>query len=98
MRIPYSRATVAQGRVNQAKAEEQPNTFASENGVTDITQTSSLDKPKQRMAGKFGHRVLEYMNDPAEQARTDSWMDSFGLSNEGAEFNQAKLNGAPPMA
>ena len=97
MRIPYSRASVTQGRANQAKANEQPNTFAVENGITDVTQISNLDVPKQRMAGKFGHRALEYMKNPAEQARTDTWMDLFGQSNEGLQFNQAKINGTPPM-
>ena len=93
----YSRSSVQQGRVNQAKAEEQPNTFFTSNGVDQISQQSALDRPKQRMAGQFGNRVLEYMNDPDERARTDSWMDAFELSNEGMEFNQAKINGAPPM-
>ena len=93
MKIPYSQSTVAQGRINQAKAKEQPNTFGTESGADIVTQMSSLDKPKQRMAGQFGHRALEYLNDPAEKARTDSWMEQFGLSNEGAEFNQAKING-----
>ena len=66
MEMNYSASSVAQGRINQAKAKEQPNTFSSENGVTSVTQMGSLDKPKQRMAGQFGHRALEYMNDPAE--------------------------------
>jgi hypothetical protein len=48
------------------------------------------------MAGQMGHRIMEYMNDPAEQARTDSWMSMFGLSNEGMQFNQAKINGGTP--
>ena len=98
MKLTYSSSTVTQGRANQAKAEEQPNTFASENGVSDVSQRSSLDVPKQRMAGQFGHRAMEYMNDAAEQERTNAWMDMFGQSNEGMEFNQAKINGGPPVA
>ena len=96
MKIDYSQSTVAQGRINQAKAKEQPNTFAIENGAVDVTQMNSLDKPKQRMAGKMGHRALEYLNDPAEQARTDAWMEMFELSNEGVAFNEAKMNGGMP--
>ena len=97
MKINYSQPTVAQGRINQAKAQEQPNTFATESGVDQITQMSALDKPKQRMAGKMGHRALEYLNDPAEKERTDSWMQMFELSNQGQQFNQAKTGGAPPQ-
>ena len=98
MKIPYSQTGVAQGRINQAKQQESPNTFGTESGADQVTQMSKLDKPKQRMAGQMGHRIMEYMNDPAEQARTDSWMDMFGLSNQGMAFNQAKINGAPPAA
>ena len=96
MKIPYSQTGVAQGRINQSKAQESPNTFGTESGADQVTQMSKLDKPKQRMAGQMGHRIMEYMNDPAEQARTDSWMDMFGLSNEGMQFNQAKINGGTP--
>jgi len=96
MKIPYSQTGVAQGRMNQAKSQDSPNTFGTESGADQVTQMSKLDKPKQRMAGQMGHRIMEYMNDPAERARTDSWMDMFGLSNQGMQFNQAKINGAPP--
>ena len=95
MKINYSQTGVAQGRINQAKAQDTPNTFGTESGADQVTQMSKLDKPKQRMAGQMGHRVLEYMNDPQEQARTDSWMSMFELSNEGQQFNQAKMGGAP---
>ena len=96
MKIDYSQSGVAQGRMNQAKAQDSPNTFGTESGADQVTQMSKLDKPKQRMAGQMGHRIMEYMNDPAEQARTDSWMDMFGLSNQGMSFNQAKIKGAAP--
>ena len=96
MKIPYTQTGVAQGRINQAKAKEEPNTFATDSGADNVTQISRMDKPKQRMAGQMGNRVMEYMNDPAERARTDSWMSMFGLSNQGMQFNQAKINGAPP--
>ena len=96
MKIPYTQTGVAQGRINQAKSKEEPNTFGTESGADQVTQMSKLDKPKQRMAGQMGNRILEYMNDPAEQARTDSWMDMFGLSNQGMQFNQAKINGGTP--
>ena len=96
MKINYSQTGVAQGRINQAKAQDTPNTFGTESGADQVTQMSKLDKPKQRMAGQMGHRIMEYMQDPAERARTDSWMDMFGLSNQGMQFNQAKIGGAPP--
>ena len=96
MKIDYSQQGVYQGRLNQAKSKEQPVTFSRENGAEQVSQESRMDIPKQRMAGQMGNRIREYMNDPAETARTESWMEMFGLSNEGAQFNQAKINGVPP--
>jgi len=93
MKLNYTQSGVAQGRMNQSKQKTTPNTFTRESGAEQVTQISKLDKPKQRMAGQMGNRILEYMNDPAEQARTDSWMSMFGLSNQGMQFNQAKING-----
>ena len=96
MKLDYTQSGVAQGRINQAKQKDSPNTFTRESGAEQVTQMSKLDKPKQRMAGQMGHRIMEYMNDPAEKARTDSWMSMFGLSNQGSQFNQAKISGVPP--
>ena len=93
MKFDYSKTTIAQGRDNQQRIQEQPNTFGKANSADDYTQTSYLDKPKQRMAGRVGQRALDYMTDKEEQNRTNKWMEQFGLSNEGAAFNMAKMNG-----
>ena len=93
MKINYSQAGVAQGRMNQAKAQDSPNTFGTDSGADQVTQMSKLDEPKQRMAGQIGNRILEYLNNPDEKERTDSWMEMFELSNEGRTFNQAKIGG-----
>ena len=96
MNFDYSQTTLAQGRDNQQRIQEQPNTFGKTNSADNYTQTSNLDKPRQRMAGRIGQRALDYMTDPAEQNRTNKWMESFGLSNQGAQFNMAKMNGGMP--
>lgn len=96
MNFDYSRQTIAQGRDNQQRIQEQPNTFGTENGAGNYTQTSQLDKPKQRMAGRVGQRAMDYMTDPTEQNRTNKWMEAFGMSNEGVNFNMAKMNGGMP--
>jgi len=97
MRFDYDRSGVAQGMVNQSKAKENPTTFSKESGADHVSQVTSLDKPKQRMAGEMGNRIMEYLSDPDEKARTDSWMEMFELSNEGQQFNQAKMGGVPGM-
>ena len=48
MKINYSQTGVAQGRMNQAKAQDTPNTFGTESGADQVTQMSKLDKPKQQ--------------------------------------------------
>ena len=95
MNFNYSDSGVRQGRQNQNRASENPNTFATQSGADDVRQTTRLDKPAQRMAGQVGNRLMEYMTNPEEKARTDNWMATFELSNEGQQFNQAKMGGAP---
>ena len=92
MNFDYSKTTLAQGRDNQQRIQEEPNTFGKTSGADKYTQTSYLDKPKQRMAGRVGQRYLDYLTDKTEQKRTNEWMEYFNNSNEGASFNQAKLN------
>lgn len=93
MKFDYSQQTVAQGRDNQQRIQEEPNTFGKTSSADSYTQTSYLDKPKQRMAGRMGQRALDYLTDSEEQSRTNEWMNYFNNSNEGAFFNQAKMNG-----
>ena len=92
MKLTYSQPNIAQGRLNQQQGQETPNTFGMLNSAEQLTQTSRLDRPKQRFAGQLGQRYVEYMNNPEEQARTDMWMQAFGQSNEGMQFIQAKMN------
>ena len=96
MKFDYSDASVMQGRRNQDMARENPNTFATSSGADAVSQFTTLDKPKQRMAGQVGNRLMEMMNNPAEQVRTSNWMARFAQSNEGAIFNQAKMMGGQP--
>ena len=95
MKFDYNDSGVRQGRANQANAHEQPNTFGTDSGAPSVKQFSSLDKPKQRMAGEVGQRLKDYMTNPMEMERTDSWMSMFENSNEGKQFNQAKMGGPP---
>ena len=76
MNFDYSKTTLAQGRDNQQRIQEAPNTFGKTN-FDDYTQTSNLDKPKQRMAGRTGQRALDYLTDPEERnVQTSGWKHS----------------------
>ena len=84
------------GQRNEQKQRENPNSFGELNGSAVVNPDGQM-KSKSRMAGQQGQRAMEMMNNPEEQERTASWMKMFGLSNQGAEWNQAKM-GLPPQA
>ena len=97
MKQTYSRETLVQGRMNQSKAKETPNSFAIENGAALVNETNAMDAGDKRMAGVEGQRAMTLLQDPMEANRTMKWMDAFGLSNQGAEWNMSKMGGVPPQ-
>ena len=90
-----NRQTIQQGRQNQLEANETPASFTMENGVVRSEDTGDLafKARSNRMAGEMGARAIELMNDPEELKRTQSWMEAFSQSNQGAEWNMARMNG-----
>ena len=57
--------------------------------------------PKKRMAGEMGEFALRMMRDPVAIQQNKMWMDAFGMSNQGMQWNQAKMmmmgGGQPPQ-
>ena len=97
MNMNYTRSDLSKGAENQAKARETSNTFAMKDGISQPGRTVPLDRSaKNRMAGGMGSRALQLMNDPAEQDRVNGWMARFGMTNQGMEWNQAKMMGGMP--
>ena len=92
----YSAEAIRQGRANQAASVETPETFATIEGSAQPRVGTELSKSNSRMAGQQGARALELMNNPEEQARVAGWMSSFGMTNQGVEWNQAKMNMSQP--
>ena len=95
----FNPETIVQGRINQNRTKETPNSFATESNTSHVAPSQPLDKVSadKRMAGRVGERALELMNNPEEQKRTQMWMQNFGMSNQGVMFNQARMGGAPPQ-
>jgi len=89
--MKFSQSAIQQGRMNQSAGEETPGSFAEVNGASEVNSTRDLTKSPRRMAGEMGARAMSLMNDPLEQKRTADWMQQFGMSNQGMEFNQAKM-------
>ena len=94
--MKFETQDILNGQRNEQKQRENPNSFGELNGSAVVNPDGQM-KSKSRMAGQKGQRAMEMMNDPEEQERTASWMKMFGLSNQGAEWNQAKM-GLPPQA
>ena len=93
----FSREAIQQGRMNQEQSAETPETFATIDGAAQPRSGRELSINNNRKAGVVGARALALMNNPDEVARTQKWMSQFGLSNQGMQFNQAKMGGmAPP--
>ena len=90
----YSPQDIQQGVSLKRQAEEQPSNF----GILDgAVEKPTNGKSGQRMAGPVGARAMQLMNDPNEQRRTQNWMGQFGMSNEGLQFNQARMMMANPQ-
>ena len=89
--MDFTRESLMQGLKNQEASAETPDSFSTIDGAAQTRLSSDLDKKNTRMAGQMGARALQLMNDPAAQAANEGWMARFGMSNQGMEFNQAKM-------
>lgn len=92
----FSKENIAQGRLNQQQSQETPESFGTIDGATVERGSMDLATGSQRMAGQQGARALSLMNNPDEAMRTEGWMNMFGMSNQGMEWNQAKMMMAQP--
>ena len=91
----YSPQDLQQGLRLKTQSEETPSTFGTNEGA--LTRNESPSFGTSRMAGAVGARALQLMSDPQEMQRTQNWMQTFGMSNEGFQFNQAKMMMANPQ-
>ena len=95
----YPRAAVLQGNQLKRELEEFPTIPAMVNGDVDPLTTQSLAaKNNVRKAGPGGVHAVNLMVNPEAIAATENWMNLFGQSNQGMEFNQAKMIQAQDIA
>ena len=94
--MEFSKESIQQGQANRNASVETPETFATIEGASQPRGGTELSKKNSRMAGEMGARALELMNNPNEQVRVDNWMSRFGMTNQGMQWNQAKM-GIPPQ-
>ena len=94
--MDFSRESIQQGLKNQEASLETPENFGTIDGADVTRPTGDLDKSNSRMAGRVGSYALQLMNDPNAKAVNEAWMSKFGMSNQGMEFNQAKMMMSQP--
>ena len=94
--MEVSKESIQQGQANRNASVETPETFATIEGASQPRGGTELSKANSRMAGEMGARALELMNNPNEQVRVNNWMARFGMTNQGMQWNQAKM-GIPPQ-
>ena len=80
MKFNLSPEELQQGRMNQTKTKETPNSFSMEGGASVVKPTNDLSQGDPRKAGQMGERLIQVLNDPAEAQRTQNWMASFNMS------------------
>ena len=90
----YSPQDIKQGVSLKKQAEETPSNFGILDGATEVPYAADNGN---RMAGQKGSRIAELMNNPVEEQRTKNWMNMFGMTNEGMQFNQARMMMANPQ-
>jgi len=93
--MKYSPQDLQQGMALRQEAQQTLANFGTIDGASD-TQ-GNMSQPKSRMAGQMGERIKDLMTNPQEVARTQQWMGQFGMSNEGMQFNQARMMMANPQ-
>ena len=93
----FDASAIKQGQANQAASAETPEAFGTMDGAVVPREGPELSSANRRMAGQVGARALAMMNNPQEQARTEGWMARFGMSNQGMQWNQAKMMMTQPQ-
>ena len=97
--MAFSPEAVKQGNVIKKQLEETPRNFATEGGAAFSKPTGDLAKQsQQRMAGPMGAFAMEAQNNPDLQIHLAKWGEMFNQSNQGSQFNQAKMQAAMAQA
>ena len=89
--MKFKAQDIRNGQLNQQKAKETPNSFSEVSGTTQANASDDLSTTHKRMAGKEGARAMEMMTTPEEMQRTSRWMQMFSTTNQGKEWNAAKM-------
>ena len=100
MKISYDKQSLVNGQKMRQMNEESPGEIATYNGADMTTGTCGglAARNEVRKAGPGGVHAMRLMTDPGAAAQTNTWMEQFAQSNQGAEFNATKTAQAEDVA
>ena len=78
----FTRQDLQEGQRKSQELSETPSSFTNPDGI---------ERNNTRMAGTGGKFAMDLMQNPQVQQQAGDWMEMFAESNEGAQFNQAKM-------
>jgi len=88
----YTKEQILQGNRIQREGKEQVETFPMSGGSPGLRPTDDMSKTHgTRMAGEQGAFALAMMTNPQMAQNVGNWMEQFGDSNQGMEFNRARM-------
>ena len=89
--MAFDPKVVLQGNRDKLALEENPTVGFTASGVSNPEPTEQLGKDPRRMAGPGGAFAFKLMQDPQFAKNIQGWNQAFAQSNQGMEFNQAKI-------
>ena len=93
--IKYDRQSIVEGNLAKTRAEESSTVGSMMQGAEDIQAPGNLaGQNQQRFAGQRGVFALELMQNPQASMNVNTWMNEFGQSVPGAQFNEEKTRQA----
>ena len=89
--MAFDPKVILQGNADKRKLEENPTVGFTASGASSPEPTAMLGKDPNRMAGPGGAFAFKMMQDPQFAQQIGGWNQMFAQSNQGLEFNQAKI-------
>ena len=89
--MAFDREVILQGNRDKLALEENPTVGFTASGAVSPEPTKQLGKDPRRMAGPGGAFAYKLMQDPKFAEEIKGWNQVFAQSNQGMEFNQAKI-------
>ena len=91
--MAFNSEVIRQGQSIRKQAEETPTSFATEGGSSFAMPSGNLASKNDvtRFAGPGGAYAQKLMTDPELAMKNQQWNQQFMQSNQGMQFNMAKI-------